>query len=61
VSVIKSSYIFVFNILLLYKVMDFKNLQNNFLNYWRENGPKSLLGYKKSGQLFYELIDVLSL
>jgi O-methyltransferase len=41
--------------------MDFKNLQNKFLNYWRENGDKSLLGYKKSGQLFYELVGVLSL
>ena len=36
--------------------MDLVN--NQFLNYWKVNGSSSLLGYKKSGQLFYELIGV---
>lgn len=41
--------------------MNYNFLQKQFLDYWKENGNNSLLGYTKSGQLFYELVSVLPL
>ena len=41
--------------------MNYTVLEKKFLNYWTENGSNSLLGYQKSGQLFYELVGVLKL
>ena len=32
-----------------------------FLDYWKVNGSSSLLGYEKSGQLFFELMGVAHL
>ena len=39
--------------------MDFIN--KIFLDYWKVNGSSSLLGYEKSGQLFFELMGVINL
>ena len=39
----------------------YKNQESIFLNFWKVYGTKTLLGYKKSGQLFYELAGVANL
>lgn len=39
----------------------YKYLENIFLDYWKNYGSKTLLGYTKSGQLFYELAGVSNL
>lgn len=36
-------------------------LNKIFFEYWKINGTSSLLGYEKSGQLFFELMGVLNL
>jgi len=41
--------------------MNYKNLEKKFLDFWRSYGKDTLLGYKKSGQLFFELAGVAHL
>jgi len=40
---------------------DFRNLEKQFLNFWKIYGKETCLGYKKSGQLFFELAGVVNL
>jgi hypothetical protein len=37
------------------------SITKQFLDYWKINGPESLLGYTKSGQLYFELMGVKNL
>lgn len=37
------------------------SINKQFLDYWKINGPESLLGYTKSGQLYFELMGVKDL
>jgi hypothetical protein len=42
-------------------MINYNKLEKQFLDFWKIYGEKTLLGYKKSGQLFFELVSVINL